>query len=458
MSILIKLHNISLQFPTKTCFSGFSASVFASSKIAILGDNGSGKSSLLQRIKAEAGKAGVQVASVTQIVEGFESHSGAERFNKSLSLAIAKKPDLLLLDEPTNHLDSRNRKSLIGMLNRFSGTVIIATHDMDLIRNFAEIFWHIQDGKIYENSYGYDEFLYEQSVQKGQLEQQLQHLNREKKKAHEQLMQEQKRAKKSRKMGEGNVQNRKWPTVVSNAKAQRAEETSGQKKRGITQKRENLLGELSQIRLPERINPKFNINGQIKPGKVHVNIKDGVVGYDASPVREEINLCVSSRERLVIEGCNGSGKSTLMKAILDPKYRLGGDWYVSDVENIGYLDQHYRNINPTKTVIENVQTHGLSLAETRDLLNDYLFRSNEQINQLAGDLSGGELARLSLAQISAKTPEILLLDEITNNLDIRTKNYVISVLKKFPGAIMLISHDEELISAISSSATNCSGF
>ncbi len=89
-----------------------------------------------------------------------------------------------------------------------------------------------------------------------------------------------------------------------------------------------------------------------------------------------------------------------------------------------------------------------SHAEIRRHLNDFLFRKNEEVNALVGTLSGGEKARLSLAQIAAKTPKLLILDEITNNLDLETKDHVIQVLKAYPGAMIVISHEADFLEEI----------
>lgn len=112
--------------------------------------------------------------------------------------------------------------------------------------------------------------------------------------------------------------------------------------------------------------------------------------------------------------------------------------------HIGYLDQHYSNLQPNLTVIEHIKELRPDLleAEARDHLNDFLFRKNEDVSKQAAVLSGGEKARLSLALIAAKTPKLLLLDEITNNLDLETKEHVVQVLKNYPGAMIIISHDD----------------
>ena len=224
------------------------------------------------------GIANLQISYVEQIPLSENPASGAEKFNQALSAAIAQNPDVLLLDEPTNHLDKHNRRSLIRMLNSYPGTVIVATHDMDLIRNFAEIFWHIENGEVHQNHFGYDEFIREQNLKRCQIEEQINSLHKDKKAAHASLMKEQKRAKNSKSQGEKNIVNRKWPTVVSQAKARRAEETSGGKQKAISHKRENLADQLSAIKVAEVIVPKFSIESTQVVNKMHVNISDGAVG------------------------------------------------------------------------------------------------------------------------------------------------------------------------------------
>lgn len=149
-----------------------------------------------------------------------------------------------------------------------------------------------------------------------------------------------------------------------------------------------------------------------------------------------------------ISGKNASGKSTLLRAIIGQEQIFKtGDWHLAKSENIGYLDQHYSNLIPELSVIEHLKQArpDWSEAEIRRHLNDFLFRKNEEVSQTANQLSGGEKARLSLAIIAAKTPRLLLLDEITNNLDLETKEHVTQVLKEYPGAMIIASHDDEFV-------------
>ena len=124
-----------------------------------------------------------------------------------------------------------------------------------------------------------------------------------------------------------------------------------------------------------------------------------------------------------------------------------------DSTDIGYLDQHYATLDPDSCamqIIEKSAPHW-TLLQIREHLNSFLFRKNEEVRRTVRDLSGGEKARLSLGQIAATTPKLLILDEITNNIDLETREHVAQVLQEYPGAIILISHDEAFANEIAAS-------
>ena len=278
----IVIRDLSLSFKNKLCFDGFSTSIYPGDRIAIIGKNGSGKSSLLQMIRGSLTPSsgdvvlpeGVQIGYVGQIIEYFNACSGAERFNQSLSKALAQSPDLLLLDEPTNHLDSDNRKSLMRMLKHFQGTVIVVSHDAELIGNNTNILWHIDDQKVTHFHGSYDDYIREQMQQRTLIEKELVLLKREKKNSHHALMKEQKRAASSKAKGHKSIQQRKWPTVVSKAKATRAEKTHGTKKSALSHKRQELTHKLSELWVPEVISAKFSLPVDDAPSGVLLQIAE----------------------------------------------------------------------------------------------------------------------------------------------------------------------------------------
>ncbi|MFA6037548.1 MAG: ATP-binding cassette domain-containing protein [Legionellales bacterium] len=188
-----------------------------------------------------------------------------------------------------------------------------------------------------------------------------------------------------------------------------------------------------------------------------VSISDGAIAYVPDQyILSHINFFIFSGERVAILGDNGSGKSTLIKAILaESQVIKTGDWHVPKSQDIGYLDQHYGTLNTQQSVLECIETciPAWTHIEVRRHLNDFLFRTNEEVNAKISILSGGEKARLSLAQIAAKTPKILILDEMTNNLDFETREHAIQVLKVYPGGIIAISHDQDFLQAINVGST-----
>ncbi|MCX5922694.1 MAG: ABC-F family ATP-binding cassette domain-containing protein [Candidatus Dependentiae bacterium] len=453
----ILLKNIGFSFPHKICFEDFTGQINYGSSIAIIGRNGSGKSTLLNILRGTVEPTSGQLVVpsdvvcgyVPQIVEDFDNLSGGQRFNQALTGVLSEDPNVLLLDEPTNHLDQHNRTSLMRMLRSYQGTLIVVTHDVELLRTCIDTLWHIDNGRIQVFSGNYDDYMREMNIKRAAIEEELARLNRQKQGVHQVLMKEQERAAKSKVHGQKKYAHEK---IALRAAEGRGQKTHNKMKKSIADTKGDLLEQLSELRLPEEIVPTFSLSSADVTGRTLVSIVDGSVGYlGQEPLLKHISLQVGPHDRIAIMGANGSGKSTLMKAILgDVQVATAGDWYMPKAQDIGYLDQQYRTLDADKTVFETIQdlvpTH--SHAEIRRHLNDFLFRKNEEVNTLVANLSGGEKARLTLAQIAAKTPRLLMLDEITNNLDLETREHVIEVLKEYPGAMMVISHDEDFLKEI----------
>ena len=213
----ILINNLELSFPQKSCFANFNAQIRFGSRIAIIGNNGSGKSTLLKILqgKQEPSNGEVIIRSdvifgyVPQVIEDFNSLSGGERLQKSLTKALALKPNVLMLDEPTNHLDRNSRKSLMRMLQGYVGTLIIVSHDSELLRHSINTLWHINKGEIHSFSGNYDDYLNELEIKHSSIEQELSRISYKKKEIHQSLMKEQQRAAKSRAKGEKSISQKK---------------------------------------------------------------------------------------------------------------------------------------------------------------------------------------------------------------------------------------------------------
>lgn len=455
----IQISEFSLFISNKQCFSDFSYIIYPGEKIAIIGDNGCGKSSFLkllmninnQHIDGINCSDDIICGYVPQIIDGYPELSGGQRFNKALSRAMANYPNLLLLDEPTNNLDRHNRKSLMQLLKNNYATQIVVSHDVELLDNCFDTLWHIHDGMIsvYNGRYSsYRDYLLQK---RNKLNTDIERLKRAKKEQHESLMQEQKRAKTSRDQGEKHIRERKWPTITSGAKARRAESTSGKNNVYLKKVKAQINEELSDLWQPEQISYSFELTTQYVDKPI-VTINHGSCGYkDDKLILNNINLNIFGSEKIAILGNNGSGKSTLVKAIMnDRQIKRCGEWLVPNLNDIAILDQHYSNLPSHQTVVEYIDSlmPSSSQQEQRMFLNRFLFRKNEEVNNYIKFLSGGELVRLSLATIALKEPKLLILDEITNNIDLATKEHIVHVLSTYKGAMLLISHDLKFLEEI----------
>lgn len=459
---VIQLINIGFSLSHKICFEDFSAQVPYGSRIALIGPNGSGKSTLLKILlgsfTASSGNLiipqDVIFGYVPQIIQDFDNVSGGERFNKALSKALSIQPNILLLDEPTNHLDKYQRKSFLKMLQHFPGTVIFASHDVELLKSNVKILWHIHNEKIHIFSGDYENYMESLTQNKLSIEKEIKLLKQNKREMHDKLMKEQNRASQSRKKGERNIDRSKWPTVVSKTKAGRSNQTSDKIKAKLEVKKQYLIAQLAEKSQQEEIKPIFNLNQYSDKTRTLVCLHEASVGYKPDEMLiEKINLSLHSSQKIALSGNNGSGKSTLVKAILGratSKLIQAGSWHCPKTEEIGYLDQHYENLFPNETIFDLLKTNAPTLGDRqlREHLARFLFRKNKEIDLKIKYLSGGERVRLSLALIAIKQPKLLILDEITNNVDMITREHIIQVLKCYPGAMIVISHDEDFLRKI----------
>jgi len=455
----IQFKDLSLIYPHKTCFQDFNGEIHFGERIALIGRNGSGKSTLLKMLGGlsppPSGKIkmpqDVCFGYLPQVIEAYSDFSGGQRLNQALTTILSEDPNVLLLDEPTNHLDRRNRRSLMRMLLHYPGTLVIASHDIDLIDSVADTLWHIDLGKLTVFRGAYCDYQQMLADKKASLEQELSRITRKKNESHLALMKTQERNKRSRVSGEKKIAQRKWPTIRSHTKLSSAMTTGNKRLSQINHKKQHLLEELTSLSLPETIKPKFKLNG-LDHHRPLISIQDASIAYEAFDViLKGINFHLNGCERVALYGDNASGKSTFVKAILgDSHIKRTGEWTLPSRNTVGYLDQHYQHLDCDETVLDlmkNQMPHA-SHAELRVHLNDFLFRKNEEVEIKAKYLSGGEKARFSLALIAANPPKLLVLDEVTNNVDLETRAHIIQVLCEFPGAMLVISHDHDFLESI----------
>ena len=372
--------------------------------------------------------------------------SGGQQILLGLVRILAIEPNFLLLDEPTNHLDESNREKLFNFLRSWNGTAIIISHDTQLLRTWPKKIWEIRHGHIIVFDGDYIDYLRERNIADRQQAEAIQGLQREKKKLAKEKVDDRVREVRSKKVGEKKYENA--PKVVRKAKQEQASKTTAKKLGDITSKQGEIAQQLKDIYKHKVIVPTFGMTCQKQYGLLMVH--EGSVGYGDSKIVHDISFTVQPGERIAFIGDNGAGKSTIFKALFDEDLRKGGEWKIPSQKNIGYLDQKYSVLEKAATPFELIKMirPEWSTIEIRSFLNDFLFSKNEEVNASMVTLSGGERARLALAYIAAQSPSLLLLDEVTNNVDITTRNHIIAVLNQFPGTLLVISHDTDFLRAV----------
>ena len=343
--------------------------------------------------------------------------SGGWRMRVALAAILFAGPDLLLLDEPTNYLDLEGVMWLENFLLRYRGTVLIVSHDRDLLNTAAEFILHLEHGKLKLYTGNYDTFVDTRALQRA-LDQAAQK-KQEARRAHLQSFVDRFRAKAT--------------------KARQA------------QSRMKMIAKMERIDIPldEHVRP-IRLPKAVEAAPPLITMDRVSVGYEpGKPILSKMSLRFDPDDRIALLGKNGNGKSTLAKLLAGKLEPMDGEIVRSRKMIAGYFAQHQLEelqggITPIQT-LQNLRPK-LTVQEVRTQLGGFGFSADKQLT-LVGNLSGGERARLMLALATLDKPNLLILDEPTNHLDIDARGELLSALNDFDGAVVLVSHDRRLIEA-----------
>ena len=379
--------------------------------------------------------------------QSLEFLSGGEKTRVFLSGISIHEPKVILLDEPTNHLDRTGRERLYLWLQKTSSTVLIVSHDRNLL-NLVDSTYELT--KIGIKSYGgnYEFYKTEKEKQLKALENQLEEKEKEWRKARKTAWESMERQQKHDSRGEKQNAKKGIPRIAMGGLKDQAEKSTSKLKGIHENKIEQISEDLSGLRT------QFSQRNLLKLNFEHANLHAGKILVEAQEInfsygktflwKEKLNFQIRSGERLVIKGDNGSGKTTLVKLITGKLLPETGNIRRADFESI-YLDQEYSIIRDELTVYEQAQefnSRELPEHEIKIILNRFLF-SKESWDKPCRNLSGGEKMRLLLAcfQIRNQIPDLFILDEPTNNLDISSLEILTQTIKDYQGTVLLISHD-----------------
>ena len=345
--------------------------------------------------------------------------SGGQKTKIALIKLILSKPDILLLDEPTNHLDIETIEWLESYLESYPKAIVIVSHDRMFLDKIVNKVYEIEYGAITEYTGNFTAF------------------------------EMQKRANYEKQLKDYEYQQKEIKRLQAIADRFRYKPTKA--KMALSK-----LKKIEQMKIVEEPNKydlkSFSANFKLKEesGKLVLKVSDLQIGYD-KPIAK-ISFELYRGQKLGIIGANGKGKSTLLKTLMGYTNSISGDFEYGYHVDKEYFDQQMGFEDDNKTVLEEFEGDfpNLTITQTRASLASFLFFS-EDINRQIKLLSGGEKVRLQLCKILKKGPNLLILDEPTNHMDIVGKETLENLLKAYTGTLIVVSHDRYFINKIADS-------
>jgi ATPase subunit of ABC transporter with duplicated ATPase domains len=381
--------------------------------------------------------------------------SGGEKTKVLLAGLILHKPDIVLLDEPTNHLDLSACKKLYEYISSAKASVVVVSHDVSLL-NLLDTTYGLSPKGIRLYGGNYDFYREQKAIEDRALEQQIHAEQTALRVARKKAQEVRERQEKRSSQGEHSKQKDGVARIIMNARGNLAENSSTKLREKHSDIINNTRQRLSALRDRQLQNAELKINfedAKLHKGKILISAHGLNFGYmkDEFLWQSPINIEIRSGERIHVRGNNGSGKTTFLKLLLRELSPIQGKIIRSDFSYV-YLDQEYEQVNQPLSLLqlaEQYNKNNLADHEIKLRLNRALFPL-ESWDKNCQTLSGGERMRLYLCclMISNHIPDIFVLDEPTNNLDLSSLSILTETIKNYRGTILIISHDEYFINEI----------
>ncbi len=520
---MLNLQNIKYIHPNKNLlFDSISLSLNTCEKVALIGKNGSGKSSLLKiitgHLKASEGELLIQVEpyyvpqiygqfnhftiaqalgvdkkieALTAILKGdlselnytiltddwtieercmmalkewklddlnlnqkLESLSGGQKTKVFLAGMTIHQSKFILLDEPSNHLDIEGRELLYQFIKNTSATLLIVSHDRKLLNLLEKVLELNSEGiEVYGGNY--DFYLEQKEIRRNALESNLFHQEKELRKAKEKERESLERKQKLDNRGKAKHEKAGVARIMLNTLKNKAENSSSKLKEVHSERIAGINKDLYELRaqLPENDKMKVNFHqSSIHKGKILVEAKKLNIKFSEEFLwSHDLDFHIRSAERIVLTGLNGSGKTSLIHIITNKLKPSKGSLQLVNFSKI-YIDQDYSILNNKLSVYDQAQYFNDSALlehEVKIRLHRFLFDKNEW-DESVNVLSGGEKMRLTLCclSLSKQAPDLIILDEPTNNLDIQNVGILTRAIKEYEGTLIVVSHDEVFLNEI----------
>jgi len=381
----------------------------------------------------------------------METLSGGQKTKVFLAGISIHEPELVLLDEPSNHLDISGRQLLYDFIQSTQSTLIAVSHDRKLL-NLLNTVCELSKRGITVYGGNYDFYTEQKQIESNALNQELQSKEKALRKAKEKERETLERQQKLDSRGKKKQEKAGVARIMMNTLRNNAENSTSKMKSVHTEKIGSVSQELQELRssLPDIDKMKFGFdNSALHKGKILFTTNDLNFSYDTQPLwTENLNFKITSGERIALKGKNGSGKTTLIKLILGNIEPQTGTVYRADNKSV-YIDQDYSLIDDKLKVYEQAEQFNTSALQEHEIkirLNRFLF-TKEDWDKSCNALSGGEKMRLMLCclTINNQSPDIIILDEPTNNLDIQNIEILTRAINEYRGTLIVVSHDETFL-------------
>jgi ATP-binding cassette subfamily F protein 3 len=344
----------------------------------------------------------------------LDSFSGGWKMRVALASLLFSAPDVLLLDEPSNHLDLEATLWLENFLKAYAGTLIVISHERDLLNNVVDTIVHLQGGKLTLYPGSYDDF-------------------------------EKQRAERAAHLAAAKAAQEAQAARLQDYVARNSARASTAKQ---AQSRAKMLAKMQPIAaLIEDPSLSFGFPNPDELRPPLIQLEHAAVGYGEEPVLQRLNLRIDPTDRIALLGRNGNGKTTLARLLAAQLVPMNGAMQAPGKLKVGYFTQYQvEELASDATPLEHMTRamDGASQGAVRAQLGRFGF-SGQRATTRVGQLSGGERARLALALITRDAPHLLVLDEPTNHLDVDAREALVQALNDYEGAVLLISHDRHMV-------------
>ena len=344
--------------------------------------------------------------------------SGGQRTKLAFIKLLLSKPDILLLDEPTNHLDVTAIEWLEEYLKAYPYAVVVVSHDRMFLDRIVNSVYEIERGTVKYYPGNYSDFA-----------------KRKRENYEKQLKDYKAQQAEIKRLSDLAEKMKHHPTKVSMAHS-----------------KEKAIEHMDKIEAPDEADGRMfhaDFNPRIEPGKDILSVRELKVGYEEDKPLCNVSFEIKRGDRLGILGGNGLGKSTLLKTIVGIVPALSGEYKYGVNVEIGYFDQQMAQYSSDKSVMDDFWDAypNLTQTEVRNALGAFLF-TQEEVFKSVSMLSGGEKVRLALAKIFRAKPNVLVLDEPTNHMDMIGKETLENMLNNYSGTVIFVSHDRYFIKQV----------